>query len=257
MTSNSIDQKSLKHISKPRYIIPSAVSVIRVFIALLIVVKIGDWREGIPIAALIGVPIVIILDAVDGILARHLNSQTLLGSFIDIAADRLVEFIFLQYFVRAGLVPLWFVLVFYGRIVLTDACRMRAFKREKVSANGIFLPQPWHFLVLSKLSRSSYAALKGMFFSMLLLTMYIGDMSFSLLRLNIMIAVLTFSMLRAIPILITYLPPEANLIGIKLENNRCQEEHNIIIRTTKVASWMQLASDVFIAAILVLLFALH
>jgi CDP-diacylglycerol--glycerol-3-phosphate 3-phosphatidyltransferase len=253
MKSHTLNQHSVKPTGKVPYIIPSAVSVVRVLLTLLLITKMTSWSEGLLIAALLGVPIVIILDAVDGILARRLNSQTLLGSFIDIAADRLVEFLFLQYFIRAGLVPLWFVMVFYGRIVLTDACRARAFKMEKVSATGILLPLPWRALVLSKLSRSVYAALKGLLFSFLLLVMYQGDMSISRLEFGILVSVLAFSILRAIPILITYLPRRIDLLNIKPQSDMSLKVQDAVTRTTRVASWMQLASDICLAVILVFL----
>jgi CDP-diacylglycerol--glycerol-3-phosphate 3-phosphatidyltransferase len=253
MTSNTSDQPSYMSTSKIPYVIPSAVSAVRVLLAILLVTKVGSRPEEILVAAFLGVPIVFILDAVDGILARRLNSQTLAGSFIDIAADRLVEFLFLQHFVRAGLVPLWFILVFYGRIVLTDACRMRAFRMEKISAIGIHLPRPWRLFVLSKFSRSAYAALKGVFFSLLLLAMYRGDTSLSLLESGILVCVLVFSILRALPILITYFPRRIELINVKLRSNRCLKMHDVATNKRRAASLVQLAYDICLAVVLVMI----
>jgi phosphatidylglycerophosphate synthase len=223
----------------------------------MLVMLVDGWSNGLLFAALFGVPIIFSLDAIDGILARRLNSQSLLGSFIDIAADRLVEFIFLQYFISAGLVPLWFILVFYTRIVLTDACRIRAFKMEKVSAAGILLPRPWHFFVLSKFSRSAYAALKAVLFSVLLLTMYRGEKSLSPLELSIFFSVMVFSILRAVPILVNYFPRSIKLRGVKLIRESHQEAHDIATRTTRVVSWVQLASDVLLLTTLLMMLAWH
>jgi len=253
MMSNSLNQTSVKTLRLIRYATPTAVSFVRVLLAVILVKLVDSWSEGVLVAALVGVPIVITLDAVDGILARRLNSQTLLGSFIDIAADRLVEFIFLQYFIRAGLLPLWFVMVFYGRIVLTDACRMRAFKLEKVSAAGILLPRPWRFFVLSKFSRSVYAALKGVLFSVLLLVLHRGNKSLSILEYSILFSVLAFSIIRAVPILFTYFPRRINLLGVKLQEDRPLQAHDMATRTTRVISWAQLASDICLATLLVFL----
>ena len=252
MVLDPLGQNDQKPTSNIRYAIPSVISIVRVCLAvlLLLVVEMWHWPTFLLLAAFLGMPIIFALDGVDGILARRLNSQTLLGSFIDIAADRAVEFVFLLYFVSAGLVPLWFVLAFYGRIVLTDACRIRAFAMEKVSASGIILPQPWRTLVLSKWSRSGYAVFKGVLFSALLLVMYRGDKSLSLLELSILLCVLAFSILRAVPILIIYLPREGDLIpqrGIE------PEAHNFTTRTTRIASWAQLASDICLAVVLVML----
>jgi CDP-diacylglycerol--glycerol-3-phosphate 3-phosphatidyltransferase len=236
-----------------RYAIPSSVSVVRVLLAGLLVTEINNWPEQALILAILGVPVVIALDAVDGILARRLKSQSVAGSFIDIAADRLVEAIFLQHFIRAGLIPLWFVLVFYGRIVLTDACRMFAFRMEKVPATGIILPKPWRKLVLSKLSRSGYGALKGVLFTVLLITLHQGRAELSLLELAILLSVLTFSILRAIPILFIYLPRIRNLISINLSGHRGLQVNEDATRMMKIVSGMQLASDVCLATVLVVL----
>lgn len=244
-------KNGLKAAGNVRYVIPSAISVVRVLLAILLVTEVVSWPAGMLLAPLIGVPIVFILDAVDGIVARRLNSQTLLGSFIDIAADRAVEFVFLQYFVSAGLVPLWFVLIFYGRIVLTDACRIRAFAMEKVSINGILLSQPWRVLVLSKLSRSGYGTIKGVLFGVLLLGMDRGDMSHSLLEFSLLVGVLAFSIVRAVPILITYFPRRRELIKVQGEEHL--EGHNIATLTTRFVSWMELALDICLAAVLVML----
>jgi phosphatidylglycerophosphate synthase len=236
------------------YIVPSFVSAIRVLIAYFLVTELIKAVDGILVAALVGVPVVFILDAVDGILARRLKSETLIGSFIDIAGDRLVEFLFLQCFVRAGLIPLWFVVAFYGRIILTDSCRMRAFRAEKVLATGIVLPRKWGLFVLSKLSRSTYAALKGVLFSVLLLAMYRGETAVSQLELGLLLTVLTFSFLRALPILFTYFPRRIDTTRLR---QRDSIELNNSTRRGRVASWVQLAYDVCLAMVLIVLFTLQ
>lgn len=255
MIDDSLDLKSLKPIGFLRYIVPSAVSVLRVLLTFFLIFEVINWPRGMFIAAFLGVPVIFILDAVDGALARFLNSQTLTGSFLDIAADRFVEFLFLQHFISTGLVPLWFVVMFYGRIVLTDACRMRAFRMEKVSATGIFLPQPWNSLVLSKLSRSAYAALKGLLFSVLLLAMYRGNKMLSLPESVILISVLAFSLLRGVPILVTYFPLPRRTVqtDVSLQSSVQIKMQASMIRKRKVASWVQLAYDIFLAMTLLVI----
>ncbi len=237
------------------YVLPSAVSIVRVVIAGLIIVLLGQSQNYLLTAAVFGVPLVFLLDAADGIVARRLNTQTLLGSFIDILADRVVELLFLQFFVRVGLVPLWFVLFFYGRIALTDLCRMCAFKLDQVSAKGIYLPRPWSVFVLSKTSRSLYAALKGTFFGFLLLDMYWGRHALSLAGSVLMITVLTFSFLRAVPILHSYLPLITKLFRRDRSNPQLARAHDIATRTTRVASGIQLAFDITVVVAILMKFA--
>jgi phosphatidylglycerophosphate synthase len=239
-----------RHITRVRYIIPSAVSVFRVGLTALIIIGVTldpslNWT-----AAVLGVPIAFLLDAVDGILARRLKSQTVLGSFVDIAADRLVEFAFVLHFVLIGLVPLWFVGLFYCRILITDSCRMLAFGMDRVTASGIELPRGLRFFVLSKASRSGYAGVKALLFSLLLLNSHAGGNNLSTLEVSVMLLVLAFSLLRAAPILITYLPQAPDLVGPKLRTYTHPEVRDLAPRSTKIFSCLQLAGDFCLTAIL-------
>lgn len=251
MTSNPARGRTVTAARVVRLVIPSAISVVRVVLTILLLLMISRWPEQALATIILGVPIVFLLDAVDGIVARRLNSQTLPGSFIDIAADRLVEFIFLRHFILVGFIPLWFVWVFYGRIVLTDACRLRAFRMERVSSSGILLPWPWRFLVLSKLSRSTYAALKAALFGFLLLSMHYGSTSLSTLEFATMLGVLTFSLLRAIPILFTYVPRRMDWFILNSHREESPRISDIATRTTTVISWVQLFSDICLGGLLV------
>jgi cardiolipin synthase (CMP-forming) len=239
--------------NRVRYILPSSVSAFRVGLCALIVISINRDASLGWIAAVFGIPITFLLDAVDGIVARKLQSQTLLGSFIDIAADRLVEFAFILHFVLAGLIPFWFVAILYTRILLTDSCRMFAFGMERVSASGIELPRAWRFLVLSKTSRSAYAAAKALLFSLLLLNSYHGVNHVTSLVAAIMTLVLVFSGLRAAPILATYLPQTPDLVGPKLRAYTHPQVRDLAPRSTKIFSCMQLAGDFCLTAILLVI----
>jgi phosphatidylglycerophosphate synthase len=239
------DQTSKGGLRAVYLLMPSTVSALRILFALGLVVYFVDTPMEIFFTAVIGVPIVMSMDALDGILARYFRSQTIFGSFIDIAADRLVEFVFLLHLINIGLIPTWFVFIFYGRIILTDFCRMRAFRAEQMSAEGIFLPHSVRSLVMSKISRSGYGALKGTLFSVLLLASYRGLQSPGLLEILLMFATLTLSVLRASPILFTYLPfrrlsvPRSSWFGSTRET-----------RTTRIAYGVQLLSDIGILVFL-------
>lgn len=67
--------------------------------------------------------ITILIDAIDGVVARRRGSMSALGAVLDIAIDRVVENVFWITFVSLGLVPLWIALVVVTRGILTDAVR--------------------------------------------------------------------------------------------------------------------------------------
>jgi CDP-diacylglycerol--glycerol-3-phosphate 3-phosphatidyltransferase len=253
MTKKLVQTADRKFTCELSYVAPSAVSVLRILLAALVIVLIARYPASTAPITVLGIIIVFSLDAFDGVLARWLNSQTLIGSFIDIAADRAVEFIFLQHFLSARIVPMWFVAAFYGRILLTDACRVLAFGMEKVSATGIDLPPQLRALVLSKISRTGYGAIKAVFFGTLLLGQAYGHSSLLLLERASMLGVLAFSLLRATPILFTYVPRVTDLKGSKLRAYTHPKVHDVAPRSTKVVSCLQLASDVGLATWILLI----
>lgn len=248
-----LHQQSLSYSSRVRYMIPTAVSVVRVLIAIAIVETITRWPVITLSVIWIGIPIVFSLDAVDGMLARWLNVPTLLGSFIDIAADRAVEFIFLRYLISEGAVPLWFPAIFYGRILLTDTCRVLAFGMQRVLATGIMLPQGLRPLVLSKASRTIYAILKAVFFGVLLLGIHTGRPLHTPVDLVLMFSVLACSILRASPIVLTYLPQWRELTIANLLAYLRADIDDVAPRSTKIFSCLQVISDFGLATWLLLL----
>jgi phosphatidylglycerophosphate synthase len=215
---------------------------------------ITQWPSITVVVISIGIPIVFSLDAVDGMLARWLKVPTLFGSFLDIAADRAVEFIFLRYLISEGAVPLWFPVIFYGRILITDACRILAFGMQKVLATGIMLPQGLEPLVLSKASRTIYAILKAVFFGVFLLGIHAGRPLHTSLNLGLMFSVLAFSMLRATPIVLTYLPQWRMITIANILGYFRADINDIAPRSTKIISCLQLISDFGLAAWLLVLF---
>ncbi len=65
----------------------------------------------------------LMLDTVDGVVARARRETSLMGSVLDIAADRTYELVLWMYFAGAGIVPIAFPIVVAARTALTDALR--------------------------------------------------------------------------------------------------------------------------------------
>ncbi len=68
--------------------------------------------------------LIILLDALDGIVARHMKKKSKHGAMIDILADRAVELIILFVYAKWGLISYIFPLVFAVRGLLTDVLRI-------------------------------------------------------------------------------------------------------------------------------------
>jgi CDP-diacylglycerol---glycerol-3-phosphate 3-phosphatidyltransferase len=81
---------------------------------------------GPPLVQLVGVAILflgLMLDSVDGMVARETAQTSLFGSVLDIAADRTYELVLWVCFADLGMIPLAIPLIIIARTTLTDAFR--------------------------------------------------------------------------------------------------------------------------------------
>ncbi len=82
--------------------------------------------HGGPLVRLVGVAVLafgLLLDTVDGVVARRLKETSLHGSVLDIAADRTYELVLWLCFANLGLIPVVIPLLVVARTTLTDAFR--------------------------------------------------------------------------------------------------------------------------------------
>lgn len=104
----------------------------------------------------------VLLDWLDGYLARKKNMATPEGAQIDILGDRMIENMFFTYFAVVGMVSLWLPMLFFARGAATDFLRGLAFKagHSGWGANAMLQSRWARALVASRWSRGAYAALK-------------------------------------------------------------------------------------------------
>jgi phosphatidylglycerophosphate synthase len=101
----------------------------------------------------------LMLDTVDGIVARKTGQTSLLGSVLDIAADRTYELVLWVCFADLGMIPMIIPFVIVARTTLTDALRSVGVARGTTP----FAQQPsglGRFLVASSWMRTGYSASK-------------------------------------------------------------------------------------------------
>lgn len=79
----------------------------------------APWRLGAVLLLFAG----LMLDTVDGIVARRRKETSLLGSVLDIAADRIYEIVLWVCFADLRLIPVAVPLIVIARTTLTDALR--------------------------------------------------------------------------------------------------------------------------------------
>ncbi len=109
------------------------------------------------------IAILILLDTFDGIVARSLHQASLLGSVLDIAADRTVEFILWVVFADVDVLPIVIPLVVLARGTFVDAIRAVAPARGVAPFDLMRSPLS-RFLVKSPWLRTTYGLTKALAF---------------------------------------------------------------------------------------------
>lgn len=150
---------------------PNRVTLLRIGLLFVLVVLIYNYHFWVRLLAAGLSILIIIMDWLDGYLARKLDEKTLLGSLLDIAGDRIVEVVLWICLADLRLVPIWIPIVVISRGILTDTIRgyvlrygYTAFGQKTMMRTKI-----GQFLTGSPVMRTSYAVLKAMSFSLLLL----------------------------------------------------------------------------------------
>lgn len=103
---------------------------------------------------------IVLLDAIDGWVARKRGETSLLGSVLDIATDRTLEYVLWVVYAHLGLIPIVVPLIVLTRGVTVDAVRSVGLKSGKSAFDQIKSPIN-HFLVGSRFMRAFYGTVKA------------------------------------------------------------------------------------------------
>ena len=154
-------------------------TILRMILAVLAIEFLFTGRPDFAVSAIFITLFVIVLDGLDGIVARALNEQSKFGSVFDILGDRVVENLYWIAFAVIGWVGVWVPMVVVARGILTDGLRSialsqgyTAFGSETMMKNKFC-----HFLTASRFSRATYGVAKTLVFLMLIIA-YIPNLEY-------------------------------------------------------------------------------
>ncbi len=139
---------------------------------LLIVIVLLLYSGG-TVGQLIDAPLIVVLilmDSLDGFVARRRREQTLIGSALDIAADRAVEIVLWVAYAHLKLIPVVIPLTVIIRGALTDSVRNVALQHGQ-SAHSMMRSSWGQWLVASGYMRTGYAVVKVVAFTLLALAL--------------------------------------------------------------------------------------
>jgi phosphatidylglycerophosphate synthase len=155
-----------------KLITPNRVTAIRVAIAILAVAMYAiaprEYAFSIGVAGVSLTFLAVVLDGLDGFLARRFHLASAIGAQLDILGDRVLENLFFTFFAVCGEISLWVPLFFFIRGAITDFLRGVAAARTRTTSNGEsemrrnwFLESRWgKAIVASRSSRFAYGAVK-------------------------------------------------------------------------------------------------
>jgi len=151
----------------------NTITILRLPLLLIVIILLYVQSPGWRLAATPLIVLLILMDTVDGIIARARDESTLLGSVLDIMADRTVELVLWICLSDLGLVPVVIPIIFVARGTIVDALRsvhvsegQRPFDSVQHPISRALVKSPW--------MRTSYAVTKCVAFAGLALTSALG-----------------------------------------------------------------------------------
>ncbi len=146
-------------------------TILRMILAVLAIEFLFSGNPALCITSVILTLFVIVLDGLDGIVARALNEQSKFGSVFDILGDRVVENLYWIAFAVIGWVGVWVPMVVVARGILTDGLRSIALSQGYTAFGSSTMMQNkfCHFLTASRFSRAIYGVAKTLVFLMLII----------------------------------------------------------------------------------------
>ena len=153
------------------------ITLARTLLAFVVVGMLHVRTTGVYLTAAALTVLVIVMDALDGYVARKYNESSKFGALADILGDRVVEMTYWIIFAVFGWIPVWVAIVVAARGIVVDGLRSLALERG-FTAFGMMRTRVGKLLVSSRLSRAVYGGAKAIAFPMMILLFTPGLLAF-------------------------------------------------------------------------------
>ena len=180
--------------------VPNTITTIRILMIFPILYFLYTDLTTLKAIAIASLIIMLLMDKLDGYLARRLSQATKFGSIFDIVGDRIIEVTFWIVFAHLRLIPVWVPIVILTRGILTDSVRYYASSKDKTpfGKESMMKSRLTEFIVGSDFMRA-IANVKILAFVLLILTtMYPHLLGISLIVTYLSVFV---NLLRGIPVI--------------------------------------------------------
>lgn len=137
----------------------NTITILRFPLLAAVVTLLYQQSDSLRLAAVLLIAVLMFMDTLDGVVARRRHEESLMGSALDIAADRAVEIVLWVVFAHLRLIPVIIPLVVIIRGTLTDSIRAVAAQRG-LSAHRMMSSSIGKWLVASPPMRTGYSLVK-------------------------------------------------------------------------------------------------
>jgi CDP-diacylglycerol--glycerol-3-phosphate 3-phosphatidyltransferase len=152
----------------------NAITLSRIPVLILVVILLTEGSPAVRIGTVPVVLILILMDTLDGVVARRRGEVSLLGSKLDIAIDRAVELVLWVVYAKLDMIPLAIPIIFVIRGTVVDSVRSFSLLRGETPF-GMMRSRWGKWLVASPAMRTSYGVAKGLAFCTLALALGLAD----------------------------------------------------------------------------------
>lgn len=156
---------------------PNRITALRVVMCPLSIWLLSGGPAGARVLGTLLIATSMLMDALDGYVARKRHLATELGGDFDVCADRIVEVCYWMFFATAGVLNIWLAMLACSRGVLTDFLRLTKLRRlgstrpGSATGTGILVAA----VVGSSFGRSAYVSSKASAFLLAAATMWASD----------------------------------------------------------------------------------
>jgi len=178
------------------------VTVFRVVLAFISIYMISVRHDMFNIIGIGLIPVVMLLDILDGYFARRNPIPSKYGSLYDILADRIISFSYFVFFASVQICPYISVLIIIVRGLILDLIRSIAFSHnmQAFSENKFNQHILTKFFTQSHFSRGLYNTLKTLIFILMATQYCFYNISPSIIYWGIWLTVI-WALLRSLPVL--------------------------------------------------------
>ena len=151
--------------------VANLITLARTLLAFVVAGMLHYRTSGIYVTAAVLTIAIILMDALDGWVARIRQECSTFGAVADILGDRVIEMTYWIIFAAYGWVPAWVAIVVAARVTLVDGFRAIALSRGLTAFGSTSMQQSrlGRLLVASRVSRAAYGVGKALAFSLVIL----------------------------------------------------------------------------------------